>query len=441
MPLTRAPSTSDAGPGPIGPAAFAARMEPLGPFERPPTVAVAVSGGADSLALVLLADEWARARGGCAVALTVDHGLRPESAREAGRVAGWMAARGIGHCVLTWAGPKPATGLQEAARTARYALLAAWCARRGVLHLLLAHHADDQRETAALRAARGSGPDGLAAMAAIRELDAVRLLRPLLDLPKSALEATCRARNQDWIVDPSNADPRFARARLRRAGADLPDPAAIGEAVRARARLDAVAAGLLARQATFHPEGWIALRPAALDGVEPAAAARILARCVMAVGGVPYPPRRERLDRLLADLRGRSQGDMAAGGARTLAGCLVVPASGGWRVLREPRAVQGPVPVEPGLTVLWDGRFVIAVGNVEGAVVGALGAEAWRRLRADAPVPLPAAVGATLPAIRRDGVLLGVPHLGVGPAGGRDLDCRVWFRPPEPVAAPRFSVV
>ena len=116
----------------------------IGGFEPRPLIAVGVSGGPDSLALMILADRWARARGGEAWGLIVDHRLRPESASEAAIVAGWLAARGIPNAILAWEGEKPATGIQEAARTARYRLLAAWCAVRGCLLLLTAHHRDDQ---------------------------------------------------------------------------------------------------------------------------------------------------------------------------------------------------------------------------------------------------------------------------------------------------------
>ncbi|MGE0725158.1 MAG: tRNA lysidine(34) synthetase TilS, partial [Alphaproteobacteria bacterium] len=138
-------------------------MARLGPWERSPRLAVAVSGGPDSLALTLLADGWARARGGAVLALTVDHGLRPEAAAEAATVAAWLGARGIAHATLEWSGPRPMAAIQAAARAARLDLLAAACREAGILHLLLAHHRQDQAETASLRGARGSGTDGRAA--------------------------------------------------------------------------------------------------------------------------------------------------------------------------------------------------------------------------------------------------------------------------------------
>ena len=216
-----APSSSDPpAASPLDETRFAALMAALGPFERRPRLAVAVSGGPDSLALCLLAERWAQARGGATVGLIVDHGLRPESAREAGQVAAWLSARGIAQQVLSWQGAKPASGIQAAARAARYELLCAWCRAAGVLHLLTAHHRDDQAETVALRQARGSGADGLAGIAPVRELAGLRLLRPLLTVPKAALTALLAAAGQPWLEDPSNRAAAFARARLRR-DADL----------------------------------------------------------------------------------------------------------------------------------------------------------------------------------------------------------------------------
>src|SRR5439155_7478782 len=131
--------------------------------------------------------------GGEAWALTVDHRLRPESAVEAQTVAEWLAPRAIPHEVLVWADKKPASGIQEAARAARYRLLAGWCRERGCLHLLTAHHREDQAETHLIRRRAGSGVDGLAGMSAVREMAGVRLVRPLLSVPKARLVALLAA--------------------------------------------------------------------------------------------------------------------------------------------------------------------------------------------------------------------------------------------------------
>ena len=137
-------------------------------------VAVGVSGGADSLALLLLMDELLRPLGRRVAALTVDHGLRKESRAEAEYVAGVAAARGIEHHILTWQGDKPRSGVEEAARTARYALLCSWCHEHGVETLCMAHHQQDQAETFLIRLQRGSGLTGLCGMAAVSRLNGLR---------------------------------------------------------------------------------------------------------------------------------------------------------------------------------------------------------------------------------------------------------------------------
>src|SRR5262249_13344993 len=203
---------------PLRAAEFDRLMQAVGPFESRPRVAVAVSGGSDSMALALLAHDWATRRGGEIAALTVDHGLRTEAAAEARQVGRWLRGRGIAHRILRWRPPPGALsgGMQAAARAARYRLLADWGRQRGGLHVALAHQREDQAETVLLRLARGSGLDGLAAMAPIAERAGVRLIRPLLPIPRARLRATLAGAQQSWVDDPSNDDPAHARIRMRR---------------------------------------------------------------------------------------------------------------------------------------------------------------------------------------------------------------------------------
>jgi tRNA(Ile)-lysidine synthase len=295
-------------------------MAALGPFEDRPAVAAAVSGGADSMALALLLHRWARARGGEVLGLTVDHRLRPESAAEARRVAGWLEARGIAHRTLVWKRPPGGrrSALQARAREARYRLLAAWCRRRGVLHLALAHHAGDQAETVLMRLARGAGLDGLAGMGASLAREGVRLIRPLLLIDPRRLRLTLAAAGQEWIEDPSNRDERFERIRWRRLvppGQRVAIASAAAEIGGERQTRERRLAELLAG-ARLRPQGSLDLVLDELLSASPELALAALGRILMAVGGEPYPPRRESLERLLAHL--------ATGGpARTLGGCRI----------------------------------------------------------------------------------------------------------------------
>lgn len=283
----------DAQPVDVG--TFARLMVPFEPFESDPIVAVAVSGGRDSLALALLAHDWVAARGGRIAALIVDHGLRSGSDGEAAATRTLLAGLGIETVVLRWLGAKPQSGLQAAARTERYRLLSAECRRRGILHLLLAHHADDQAETVAMRAARGSGSDGLAGMAALVERADVRLLRPLLSVPRARLTATLQARGVPWIDDPSNTDPRFERARLRAAGpSDTSAPA--GE-YGARAGDERRLARAAVETLEFDQPGGAVIDRAGFCRLDAALQARLLSRVVLAIGGRDHAPRRDRAER------------------------------------------------------------------------------------------------------------------------------------------------
>ncbi len=439
--------TGTADATPLSEAAFADLMAAVGPFERLPRVAVAVSGGGDSMALCLLADAWARKGGGQVMALTVDHGLRPESAAEAARVGRWLAARRIEHAVLRWDGPPPASGVQAAARLARYRLMTAWCHRKGVLHLLLAHHLEDQAGTFLMRLQRDSGADGLAAMAAVVETPSVRLLRPLLALPPERLRATLREFAQDWLEDPSNRDPRYLRTRLRAALPVLGEAgfpavrlaAAAGRLGHARATLEDAVSSLLARCCAVHPAGFAEIDGTTLTAAPDQVSRRALARILMCIGGATRGPRRKKLERLHARLAAAPLDK-----ARTLGGCRMVPAGGRLLVCREGRGRPEPVAAVAATRVLWDRRFVVDFvaagdGSGGGAFLGPLGRHGWAEIVGErnglrrSPIPPPARP--SLPALRDAAGVVAVPHLDYRRGGGAVAIGRILFRPAESLSA------
>ena len=182
-----------------------------------PALVLAVSGGPDSVAMMWLAARWRRAlkRGPQLIAVTIDHGLRPEAAREAREVKRLAKSLDLPHRTLRWSGAKPKTGLPAAARDARYRLLAKAARAAGATHILTAHTRDDQAETLLMRMARGSGIAGLAAMARQTQRDGVVLARPLLQVPKARLVATLKKAGIGFADDPTNRDAGFTRPRLR----------------------------------------------------------------------------------------------------------------------------------------------------------------------------------------------------------------------------------
>ncbi len=434
---------------PLDGAGFAALMAGFGPFEPAPHLAVAVSGGADSLALAMLAEGWVRGRAGRLTALTVDHRLRPAAAAEAAQVAAWLGARGIAHHVLVWRAPHGRRGVQAAARAARYHLLEGWCAEAGVLHLLTAHHREDQAETLLLRLARGSGLDGLAGMAAVVERPACRLLRPLLTVSRARLMATLRACGQEaWIEDPSNSSPAYARSRLRGV---MPALAAQGlsaerlaataaRLARSRGLIEDTVARLLARAVALDPAGFALLDAGVLAAAPPEIGLRALAAVAATISGADYPPRHERLERLY---RWMAQG---SGGGRTLGGCRWLPRRGGLLVCREPASLAPPLVAAPGASLSWDGRFrlTLPANAPPGLRLGALGGAAAPAIAADGRGALPAAVRATLPALSDDRGVVAVPQLGYvrsDVAEGTGLGVSLLFRPSRPLAGPGFTVV
>ena len=205
-------------------------------WKAAPAIVLAVSGGPDSIALMWLAARWRRAltRGPRLVAVTVDHGLRAEAAREARDVKRLARALDLPHRTLRWTGSKPKTGLPAAARAARYRLLAQAARQSRATHILTAHTRDDQAETLLMRLLRGSGITGLAAMARESERDGLRLARPLLNVSKSQLIATLKQAKVDFADDPTNRDVNFTRPRIRTL---MPALAAEGGDARNLARL------------------------------------------------------------------------------------------------------------------------------------------------------------------------------------------------------------
>lgn len=407
---------------PLSASEFAALIEHLGPFEANPAIAVGVSGGPDSMALTLLLADWAKARGGSVQALTVDHGLRADSAAEARQVGLWLAGRpAIEHHVLRWEGLKPRSGVQAKARDARYELLRDWCFRHGLRHLAVAHHQGDQIETHLMRAAHGSGSFGLAGMSASRALGGgVRLLRPLLRVPKARLLATLRARGADWIEDPSNHDRRFERVRLRADAGDL-DLAAldrhIAELGHQRAALEAEAAELVAASVTLDPAGYAVLRPAAWIAADRSLAEIAFSRLLRTIGGREYLPGADRLAGVLDWLCDSKSGLRRKGW--TLGGCALTRRRGEFLVSRDWGAIRDRRPIAPGETLIWDRRFRVTSSAAQIATVAPLGEAGLQQLGAMGLVslarhPMPESARKALPALWNASELLAVPHLAVG---------------------------
>jgi len=424
---------------------FAELMRPFEPFEPAASLAVACSGGPDSMALLVLAKAWVKAAGGKLTALIVDHQLRDDSTAEANIVAGRVRALGVDALVLAWSGARPAANVQEKARAARYRVLFEWCAANAVLHLLVAHHKGDQAETVLLRNDRGSGDDGLAGMSALQEFGRVRLLRPLLPVTKSRLQATVEASGVDTVADPTNEDLRFDRVRVRQRlvrsnrAAEWCDVGA--KASERRQARDVATNRHLAANCEIYPEGYARLHSAFWRGASEEIERRSLSAIIAAIGGRSHPPRRRKVEELYDKLKS----DRLKGGA-TSGGCQIVPESDGALVMREVGLVAEHAAVNGQMK--WDGRFDVEFcGDVSGYTVGSLGSAGLRSILKDRPDlavdHLPRKVLETLPSVWALERVIEVPHLCYASevSSGKGKFVRnVCFAPIRPIQATRFTM-
>jgi len=342
------------------------------------TIALAVSGGADSLALMLLAQRWAsgRATPPKLIVYSVDHGLRPQAKDEVAMVLAAAAGLGLAARGLAWSGEKPRTGVQEAARAARYRLMGAAMAEDGAEILLTAHHVRDQAETILMRLAHGSGLEGLRGMGRFSRVEGVPIHRPLLDIDPAPLRALVLAAGLTPAEDPSNDDAHYERVRWRQLLPQLAelglDSAALAQFGARMAEADAAIAQMaeacFGEIVTLDGFGAARIAPEPFAGLGSAIATRLLARVLRIVGGRQKPRALGQVEKLRADI--------AAGGparAVTVLGCVIRRRDGVLLVAREPgRALPADQTLPAGGALVWDGRFRIANGSDDpGFVVSA----------------------------------------------------------------------
>lgn len=339
------------------------------PVARQPALALAVSGGADSLALLLLVQRWAASlpTPPRLHVYSVDHGLRPEAAAEVAMVLDLATQFGLNATGLRWDGPKPQTGVQEAARAARYGLIGAAMARDGIGVLLTAHHRQDQAETILMRMAHGSGIEGLKGMSAFADVEGVRIFRPLLDVDPAPLRALTTAAGLTPAEDPSNSDSHYERVRWRAAlpglaelGLDTATLATLAERMaEADAAIAQMADGCFAEIVRLDGFGAARIELIPFVGLSSAIATRLLGRVLNIVGGRQKPRALGQIERLRALIA-----EDGLPKATTLLGCVVRLKDGALAIAREPgRAVPPDAILLPQGRLIWDERFLIINGS------------------------------------------------------------------------------
>lgn len=327
-----------------------------------PSLGVAVSGGGDSVALMRIMAGWACGRR--IMVATVDHGLRENSADEARQVADMARSLGLPHETLRWQPDGMAGNLMANARDARLRLLSDWGRRNDLAAVALGHTADDRAETLMMRLARGSGIDGLAAMAEWRDAFGTRWLRPMLGAGRAELRDWLRAQDITWIDDPSNDKDEFERVRIRKAIAAMDlDIAALSRAAAhiAEARDALSHYALLASEDAVARNGSLTLLRRPLSDAPVEIRRRLLVAACRWITGADYPPRRAAVLHAL--------NAVATGNRVTLDGSIIEPCGDRLRILREPAAALRAAPSTDGI---WDNRWKIG-GLRPGQHVAAVG--------------------------------------------------------------------
>lgn len=387
---------------------FVQNLGLLGPFGDAPRFAVALSGGSDSTALVLLLKSWcAKYPGAHITALTLDHQLRPESRAEALSVHNWCKSLGIDHVILTWDASKPKNRIQETARFARYQLLEKWCKEHGVVYLLTGHTLDDQEETFYMRLIKSSSLKGLAGMSNKVVRPPIVVLRPLLNIRKIELQGYLRFQQQTWVEDPSNNNLKFLRTNLRDKMPELlrliPPPLEI--LAKYRAHLEIWANKWISRNVTIYPWGYGVLNKRAWQSLPGFWGETILENVLMTLGNGIYSPRNESLSRLHKDLC------LDKAVTRTLNGLKIRSLTNHISFEREYKKVDEMCVIDSLEAIYWDNRFeILPEEAMIGACVKTLGVGGWGELIQEFPslkkLTIPKTSLMSTPALWRGGRLV-----------------------------------
>lgn len=327
---------------------------------RPSKIAVAVSGGADSMMACYMAKDFCSNHGIELHAVVVDHMLREESSIEAQYVSGFLKDQDVNVVVLKWNGDKPSSNIQAIARNERYKIISSYCKLNGIDHLITGHHADDQAETVFMRIMRGSGVDGISGIKQISKISDINILRPMLSIDKESIIAAIEEVKWAYVDDPSNKNEKFSRVQVRNF---LSDPKwrfmksklvlLSKNAGRSRDYLEQQTSFFLRDFCVISPAGTFSINLNAFLSAHEEIALRSLCRILMHVGGSDVPTRLAQLERVYNDLLLNSWKD------RTLFGCLIRVRRGNLIVIREWDDIPPLTKLIANCEVLWDRRFII----------------------------------------------------------------------------------
>lgn len=348
-------------------------------LKSPERLAVAVSGGVDSMCLAYLCLQRTQLQKVGMIALIVDHGLRSESYHEAIWVKKFLEKKGVRSEILVWQGDKPKVNIHQHARNARYRLLTEYCKANGIAHLLTAHNLEDQAETVLLRIWRGSGIDGISGIARKVKLNDITILRPLLKYSRKRIEITLEQAGWQWVNDPSNTNMKYSRTKVRALLNSLEDRnlwvsrlfLLAENATRTRLFLEKETRKAVDKNVTMHFYGYALIDQEGFCMLEEEVALRTLSYCLKKISGNVYPPRFESLKRIFKLIKHKHKI------ATTLWGCELRQKKHDIVIYRELKAIEAMRPVDE--NPVWDKRYTIT--SPPGFYIGCLGCEGWKTIK------------------------------------------------------------
>ena len=406
---------------PVGRQEFGSLIANCGATVNNSHLAVGVSGGADSMALCILAARWGRLNSVLVTALVVDHGLRVSSAYEVRVVASWLKRLAIPFEILTIEQPKPTTGIQEKARRWRFLAFENWCRSNNADVVLLGHTLDDQIETLFMRINADTGPDGLSGMLSYTRVRGLIIARPLLSVTKKRLIATCNHHNQKWINDPSNLDERFTRVFWRNLQPKVEQVGLASQSIERFSRIMGSLRGIIDQHCRDFIKysggvsslGLIWFEASHFNKLPPYFAELMMGRILRSIGGASKPIKKRRIGKLCRNLTDKPSL------IETLGGCIVQKSEeGSILIYREYAKCPAPISCLPGETFRWDNRFEITLSGDQSAIIEALGHHGWCQVIGDANISehfamlkqIPFKARLALPVIRHLDGGLSIPH-------------------------------
>ncbi len=383
---------------------------------------IAVSGGADSMCLLMLAQRWCQENNHSLIAVTVNHGLRKEAKDEAASVKNWCKQLQCEHYTLDWKGKKPSSNIQSQAREIRYQLIQQFCQQQHIKHVLLAHHLQDQAETLLIRMMRGSGVSGLKGMESHSTIGNISLLRPLLSFTKEDILLTLNQLKQSFINDPSNENTRFLRVIIRNFINTIDRKNEVLKHIDRTAKHmqradDFIQQQLLSFENDFvnsHPYGFVTIDKKAFQALHLELALRLVSKNIQHINGYSATPRIDEIERLHLDLLNESNSRLTLGGCVIQSGLnkrdnhLIY-------IMRETNSLNADSTMTQN-ECIFDGRFHCTLGDIdnkENYRLSALKQSGWQQIKDYVNTEkLPKEIFYALPALKQLEKVIAVPHIG-----------------------------